>query len=141
MIRDAKPADIAAVVEIEAECFGRPWSESSFMSELDKDNCDFLVYEIDGQVAGYIIFWYILDEAEIGNVAVSGSYRRKGIACNLLDECISKHPEVGNIYLEVDKTNTGAICLYSKYGFQNSGYIKDYYGKGKDALRMTLTIR
>lgn len=140
MIRDAKPADIVSVIEIETDSFGRPWTELSFISELEKDNCNFLVYESDGQVAGYIIFWYILDEAEVGNIAVSRKHRRKGIANKLLDECVSKHPEVRKIYLEVDKTNTGAICLYTKYGFENSGYIKDYYGKGKDALRMSLTI-
>jgi len=140
LIREAKPADIGSVAEIEMASFGKPWSLSSFIAELEKDNCEFLVYEINGQVAGYIIFWYILDEAEIGNIAVSYNHRRKGIGRKLLDECISRHPEVGNIYLEVDKTNTGAICLYSKYGFKNSGYIKDYYGKGSDALRMMLSV-
>ncbi len=49
------------------------------------------MYEIDGQVAGYIIFWYILDEAEIGVIAVSKSHQRKGIAVKLIKYCITKH--------------------------------------------------
>ncbi|ADD68214.1 ribosomal-protein-alanine acetyltransferase [Denitrovibrio acetiphilus DSM 12809] len=140
MIREAEHADIDSVCLIEKEVFKRPWSESSFVAELTKVNCDFLVYEINGEVAGYIIFWYILDEGEVGNIAVSPLYRRKGIARKLLDACILMHPEVSNIYLEVDKTNAGAICLYSEYGFEDSGTIKDYYGKGMDALRMYLSI-
>jgi len=137
-MREAKPADIDAVCLIEKENFSDPWSKTSFENEFRKQNCEFLVYEIDGQVAGYIIFWYILDEAEIGNISVSKEHKRKGIAVKLLKECIKKHPEVSRIYLEVDKTNTGAICLYESFGFKTTGFIKNYYGKGKDAQRMFL---
>lgn len=125
MIREAKPADIDAIYQIEIDNFDNPWSTDSFMVEFKKQKSDFLVYEIDGQVAGYIIFWYILDEAEIGVIAVSKSHQRKGIAVKLIKYCITKHPEVNRIYLEVDKTNSGgAICLYKKFGFKTTGYIK-----------------
>lgn len=140
MIRDAKPADIEDVCRIEAENFSRPWTRVSFENELVKDNCDFLVYESDGRVAGYIIFWYILNEAEIGNIAVSVDYRRRGIAAELIKMCINKHPEVSTVFLEVEKTNTGAICLYEKFGFTETGLIRDYYGKGRDAQRMCLDL-
>jgi len=140
LIRDAKPADIDAIYQIEKENFNRPWSEISLMNEFKKQKSDFLVYEINGLVAGYIIFWYILDEAEIGIISVSKDHQRKGIAVELLKYCISMHPEVNRIYLEVDKTNSGAISLYNKFGFKTTGYIKNYYGNGKDAQRMALSF-
>lgn len=140
MIRETKPADIDSVYRVEEESFSRTWSKSSLESELEKETCEFLVFECDGVVAGYIIFWYILDEGEVGHIAVKQACRRKGIAVKLLNECINRHPEVRNIYLEVDKTNAGAICLYRKLGFLTTGEIKDYYGKGVDALRMALSI-
>jgi len=140
LIREAKPSDLGQIFAIERDNFDRPWSEVSFLNEFKKGESDFLVYETDGQVAGYIIFWYILDEAELANVAVDKKYRRKGIAARLFNHCLNKHPEVSSIYLEVDKTNTGAICLYERLGFKETGYIKDYYGKDKDALRMSLNL-
>lgn len=140
MIRDAKPADVDGIFLIEEQNFSRPWSRESFLLEFNKRNCDFLVYEEDGRVAGYIIFWYILDEAEIGNVSVSPEHRRKGIAAELIKYCFIRHPEVRRVFLEVDKTNSGAICLYKRFGFKVTGYIKDYYGKGRDAQRMFLSL-
>lgn len=139
MIRDAKPSDIDQILSIERENFDRPWSELSFLNEFKKDKCDFLVCETGGQVAGYIIFWYILDEAELANISVSKKHRRKGIAAELFNTCLKMHPDVSRIYLEVDETNTGAICLYEGFGFKKTGYIKDYYGKDMHAQRMTLS--
>jgi len=140
LIREARPSDIAQILLIEKENFQRPWSEVSLLNEFKKSCSSFLVYESDGLVAGYIIFWYILDEAELANIAVKSYYRRRGIAAELINTCIKKHPELKNIYLEVDKTNSEAICLYRRFGFRITGYIKDYYGIGKDAQRMTLSL-
>lgn len=140
MIRDARPADLEQIIAIEHENFNRPWSEISFLNEFKKNKCDFLVYEENGHVAGYIIFWYILDEAELANIAVGKKHQRKGIAAKLFNTCLKKHPEVSMIYLEVDKTNTGAICLYERLGFKTTGNIKNYYGKDKDAQRMALSL-
>jgi ribosomal-protein-alanine N-acetyltransferase len=140
LIRNAEPADIEGILLIEKDNFTNPWSEVSFMNDFKKNNCEFLVWEISGEVAGFIIFWYILDEGEIGNIAVDRKYRRQGIAEKLINGCKLKHPEVSNIYLEVEETNTGAICLYNKLGFERTGFIKDYYGTGRNALRMSCCI-
>jgi len=138
LIRDAETADLSGIMTVERESFSRPWSARSFEVEFDKQDSDFLVLESDGFIAGYIIFCYILDEAEIRNIAVGFNHRRKGIAEKLINNCLDRHPEVRWIHLEVDKTNSGAICLYNKLGFEENGLIKNYYGKGNDALRMTL---
>lgn len=141
MIRDANPADIDYILLLEQENFNRPWSRTSFENEFEKQNSEFLVYELNGHVAGYIIFWYIFNEGEIGIVSVSEKHRRKGIAAELIKTCIFKHPEVSSIFLEVDQTNTGAICLYKRLGFSETGTKKDYYGKGKDALCMCMGVK
>jgi len=140
LIRDAEPADIERIFEIEKDNFTRPWTKTSFLNEFKKQNKEFLVYEIYGQIAGYIIFWYILDEAELANVAVAKNCRRQGIAAKLLKYCIKRHPEVSRVYLEVEKTNTGAISLYRKFGFKTTGFIKNYYGNDRDAQRMCLSL-
>jgi len=140
LIRKALSADIDLILKIEQESFPTCWSASSFEGELAKNGCDFLVFESDGVMAGYIIFCYIIDEAELVRVAVSEGFRNKGIAARLLHFCINNHPEVSSIHLEVEETNNGAICLYKKFGFEETGKIADYYGKGRDAVRMSVTL-
>ncbi|WP_415238055.1 ribosomal protein S18-alanine N-acetyltransferase [Seleniivibrio woodruffii] len=137
MIRNVEHEDIDRILVIENTSFPRPWSRKSFETELFKDNCDFLVYDIDGSIAGYIVFWYILDEAELAVVAVADGFRRQGIAGRLLTYCVEKNKNINVIYLEVEKTNTSAVKLYEKKGFRTNGEIKDYYGEGRHALRMS----
>ncbi len=137
MIRNASHDDLDAILEIENGCFPRPWSRKSFEAELFKIRSDFLVYEECGEVAGYIVFWYILDEAELADVAVAEKFRRRGIASRLLTHCVEKHEEIDVIHLEVETTNVSAISLYEVMGFKPKGQIKDYYGEGRHALRMS----
>lgn len=137
MIRNAAHDDLDAILAIENSCFPRPWSRKSFESELFKIKSDFLVYEECGEVAGYIVFWYILDEAELADVAVAEKYRRRGIASRLLTHCVEKHEEIDIIHLEVEATNTSAVRMYEGMGFVPKGQIKDYYGEGRHALRMS----
>lgn len=124
---------------IEKDSFPVPWSRHSFEIELNKLNGDFLVYDIDGAVGGYIVFTYVLDEAELAVVAVSENFRRLGIAEKLLAHCIRQHAEISTVYLEVEKTNAPAVALYKKFGFNINGEIKDYYGAGRHAYRMSLS--
>lgn len=138
MIRNAAEGDLDSILAIEESCFSKPWTKKSFESELFRARNLFLVYEKDGRVAGYIVFWYILDEAEIADIAVSAEYRRNCIAEQLIRKCISERTEINIVHLEVGVDNLAAIGLYKKIGFSENGKIKDYYGHGKDALRMSL---
>ena len=45
MIRKMIPEDIPVAVEIERECFSRPWSEQSFRESLSREDTVFLVCE------------------------------------------------------------------------------------------------
>jgi len=55
----------------------------------------------------------------ITNVSVIGEYAGKGIASQLLRNCLefSKKQELGELKLEVSKENEVAIKLYKKFGF------------------------
>jgi ribosomal protein S18 acetylase RimI-like enzyme len=43
--------------------------------------------------------------------------------------------------LHVDASNTPAIALYTKAGFEKDGVITDYYGPGKPALKLLADLR
>ncbi|MGE4317960.1 MAG: ribosomal protein S18-alanine N-acetyltransferase [Deferribacterales bacterium] len=140
MIRKASADDLDAVMMIEQASFSRPWSRKSFEAELFKASGNFLVCETDGEISGYIIFWTVLDEAEIADVAVAEKFKRQRIAEKLINRCIELNTDTRVIYLEVGRENEPAVRLYKKLGFNVNGEIKDYYGAGKNALRMSLEL-
>ena len=140
LIRKMSADDVAAVVRIESECFSRPWSESALAAELDKPRCDFFVLEIDGEIVAYIGTNICLDECFIANVAVRGPFRRRGFGRALV-EYAAKNAESSScsfITLEVRKSNTAAVRLYSSVGFAAEGERKRFYSEpDEDALIMT----
>lgn len=134
---------IPQVAALERACFSRPWSEESLQSELWNDSAVIIVAESeDGAVLGYAGLQTVLDEGYITNVAVDNTYRRQGIA----DELIAAFVRFGQaklafLTLEVRASNAPAIALYAKHGFVEVGRRKNYYDDPKeDALLMTLTF-
>lgn len=132
---------IPSVALIERECFGEcAWSENALETSLDADGSNFFVALCDGEIAGYVGMNCVLDEGYITNVAVSGSYRRKGVAdklINALDECMNDL-NLSFISLEVRVSNNPAIALYEKNGYKNLGVRKAFYRlPTEDAYIMT----
>lgn len=134
---------IPQVAALERACFSRPWSEDALRSELWNDAAVIIVAEgEDGSVLGYAGLQTVLDEGYITNVAVDSTYRRQGIA----DELIAAFVRFGQaklafLTLEVRASNAPAIALYAKHGFVEVGRRKNYYDDPKeDALLMTLTF-
>ena len=65
---------------------------------------------------GYVVAWFVLDEGEIGNLAVAGEARRHGIGARLLDAAIDAvgTSDVDTLYLEVrelERGRAGAVRL------------------------------
>ncbi len=132
---------IADVALIERECFGEcAWSENALETSLTTDGSNFFVALCDGKIAGYVGMNCVLDEGYITNVAVSGNYRRRGVAdklINALDECMESL-KLSFISLEVRVSNTPAITLYVKNGYKNLGVRKAFYRlPTEDAYIMT----
>ena len=127
---------------LERICFTRPWSRRMLAEELDNACAAFLVAEEPetGQVLGYAGLLVMADEGYITNVAVSPDCRRQGIAAQLLR--VFCDFAVGNrlafLTLEVRPTNTAAIALYRRFGFEEVGRRRNYYDLPKeDALILT----
>ena len=121
---------VKEVAELEKQCFSTPWSETSLLEELNKNNSYFLVaIHTTGQLVGYIGFNFILDEGYITNIAVHTNFRRCGIARNLLQEIIdfSQRRQLKFVSLEVRKSNIPAISLYEKMGFSSVGERTNFY--------------
>ncbi len=140
LVRAAEAKDVAAIAEIERQCFAVPWSEDSLYHDIVENAVAFyLVAEIEGHVCGYVGVWKILDEGHITNVAVEPACRRRHIASAMLDVLFAVTGADGIVRytLEVRKENEAAIALYSGKGFVAAGLRKGYYeDNGEDAVIM-----
>lgn len=132
-----QPEHVAAVAEMERQCFSDPWSEKSVASELDNPLSLWLIAEADGVVAGYVGSQTVLDSADMMNLAVSQDFRRQGIGeqlVNSLTEALAEK-DVKTLLLEVRISNEPAKQLYQKLGFEIVGKRPRYYEKPReDAL-------
>ena len=125
---------VSAVTELEKQNFSLPWDEASVRSELTNQLALWLVAVEDGQVVGYVGSQTVMQEADMMNIAVADSHRRRGIARTLVEELI-RLLDAYQLTLEVRASNVPAIALYESMGFQQVGLRKNYYKMPKeDAL-------
>lgn len=126
---DTNPSVFSALSALDKKCVGAEgWSAESFISEVAKNNGIVICCYVDMRVAGLISGYFAGDEADITSVAVAEDYRRHGIALRLMHEFEKSLPEyISEIFLEVRETNTPAISLYQKCGFENLSVRKKFY--------------
>jgi ribosomal-protein-alanine N-acetyltransferase len=138
-----RPADVPAVHRIERLSYSVPWSEPTFRGLLQRADAELLVVELDGQLAGYAVFWQVLDQGELGNVAVDPVHRRRGLARRLVAAVMERAGERGvrELFLEVRPSNTGARQLYESLGFARVGQRRNYYQEPvEDAVVMRVFL-
>jgi ribosomal-protein-alanine N-acetyltransferase len=142
-MRRAREADVDRILAIEQASFADPWSRSAFVELLDDPRVAFLIADAGGTVRGYIVAWFVLDEGEIGNLAVHADARRQGVGALLLDAAIAavRKSRVESLYLEVRDSNAAARALYASRGFAEVGRRREYYRRPKeDALVLRLDL-
>lgn len=114
---------------LDKQCVGNDgWSAESFKSEAEKDN-GIMLYAVENEVVtGLICGYFAADEADITSVAVAPEYRRRGIAARLMEEFLGTLPDITEcIFLEVRESNSAAIGLYEKFGFEKLSIRKNFY--------------
>ena len=139
-LRRLEADDLAEVEAIERESYPTPWSRAMFDAELRKPSSLALgAFIEDDLLVGYAFVSRYVDAWHVMNVAVSLAFRRRGIAVALLErlfEITATDPRRGYT-LEVRVSNTGAIALYEKLGFEARGVRRGYYTDNReDALIM-----
>ena len=83
-ICDAAAAHLPQLAALERACFSAPWTRAQLAGQLPDDRHVFLIAAAGETVLGYANFLHVLDEGDIGNVAVAPEHRRQGIADALL---------------------------------------------------------
>jgi [ribosomal protein S18]-alanine N-acetyltransferase len=139
-LRRLEPRDLDTVEDIEQTSYPTPWSRSMFAAELRKPSSLAIAAYIEtGEVVGYAFISRYVDAWHVMNVAVTPGLRRRGIATALLErlfEVTASDPRRGYT-LEVRVSNSEAIRLYERLGFEARGIRRGYYTDNReDALIM-----
>ena len=128
-IRPMTKEDCVQVAAIEATSFSVPWSLKAFTETVEKENFRYFVAEDEGEIIGYCGFLFVLDEAEIPNVCVKSSARKRGVGKQMMSVLMEEAKKLGMavLYLEVRESNTPARALYKSLGFEENGIRKNFY--------------
>ena len=135
-----KRRDLRQVLRIETVVFPEPWSPEVFQSELALRKGRLYRAAWDGEdMAGYIGFMIVEDEAHMTTIATAPAWQRTGVATTMIVDGVRvlRADGVKHISLEVAANNEPAQTLYRRFGFAPVGVRKGYYPvTGQDALVM-----
>jgi ribosomal-protein-alanine N-acetyltransferase len=139
-IEKLKRRDLRKLLPIESLVFPEPWSPEVFNSELALRKGRLYRAAWDGdELAGYIGFLIVDEEAHMTTIATAPPYQRSGLAITMIVDAMRTLREGGvkHISLEVAANNKPAQSLYRRFGFAPVGVRKNYYPvTGQDALVM-----
>jgi ribosomal-protein-alanine N-acetyltransferase len=144
VVRDMIPSDIQEVLAVETSSFTSPWTENAVRSEPGSFGSIARVAVCDGNIAGFLFARRVFEEAELLQVAVSPLFRRRGLARLLMEDLIDllKAAPAKKVFLEVRISNTAAVSLYRRFGFEETGIRRDYYRSPvEDAVLMELQMK
>ena len=139
VIRTMTSADLPTVFDIELDSYSMPWGDETFRGLLRRRDAEALVAEQLAEVIGYAIYWWVADQAELGNVAVAAKARGQGVGAALVSAVLMRSHRRGvrEVFLEVRPSNRVAQRLYERLGFLPVGRRRNYYARPtEDALVM-----
>lgn len=134
-IENAGIEDFDLLATLDAVDDGAQWTIGMFGEEFERPQSILRVARSNVSIAGFIVMANYGDEWTLMNIFVEPTFRRQGIARQLLEDAIVG---VGDqsITLEVRSTSLGAIALYESCGFRSEGTRPKYYPLGVDAIIM-----
>jgi ribosomal-protein-alanine acetyltransferase len=148
LIRPMEAGDLDRVVAIAAVLPLAPqWSPILYAEAIVAENLPLrvaLVAAGAGEVAGFSVASMVPPESELESIVVAESFQGRGIGQALLGAMLRELERLGaaETILEVRKSNSAAIRLYRRMGFNDAGFRAGYYqSPQEDALVMRLSIR
>lgn len=126
--------------------FGEAWTASQLTALMMLPGSTLIVAEMDGRVVGFALSRCVLDECELLLLAVDPTVRRRGVGSAILQQVKQDAAAQGacHLMLEVRESNSQALALYGRAGFNEVGRRRNYYrtldGLLLDALSMKAEI-
>jgi ribosomal-protein-alanine N-acetyltransferase len=125
LVRTGSERDYPAIARIQQQC-----PEAAQWPVGDYSGYQTLVALVDSVAAGFCAWRQTsLHEAELLNLGVDPAMRRQGVGRALLERLAAV--VTGDIFLEVAEPNLGAIALYRRLGWVQTGIRRGYYCEGR----------
>lgn len=155
MLRPMAPGDVDAVYALECSVFPHPWSRANFVDSLASGYDAWVAHDAadgsqaqagEGQLIGYFLLMYALDEAHLLDVAVAAPCQGRGLGRFLLERIAARARAMGmtSVFLEVRPSNERALAVYRRHGYLEIGRRKGYYpahaGRREDAIVMRMGL-
>lgn len=127
-LRPLQEQDLDRIMVIEERAYPYPWTRGIF-SDCLKHNYHCLLHEDNGEIIAYGVISAAVEEMHILNLTVEPEKQNQGLGKRLLTtlEMIGRGLDAKECFLEVRPSNTSAIRLYTKHGFNEIGLRKNYY--------------
>ena len=142
--RTMRTSDVELVAQNEAAAYDHPWTKRIIVDCL-RAGYQCWVLANKQQIVAHAVLSVAIGECHLLTLCVRPDHQRKGYGRKLfnllLDRAQKQEAEI--CFLEVRRTNAGAIELYRSMGFVQTGERKNYYpGKGdrEDALIMSRNL-
>ena len=146
LIRDYRTGDLDVLWDIDQVCFepGVAYTRVELRFHVSDPRSVTLVAESGDGVSGFAVGR--VEDAAAGHVItvdVLPQARHRGVGTALMTalhaELVSRKARIS--YLEVDQANAAAIRFYHQLGYARAGPLPDYYGTGRDAVKMVRLLR
>lgn len=137
---------INLIYKLENKIFTDPWTKKMIKGEFNNKLAVILgiINTKTKELVGYSFLFSIYDEIHLNNIALKKDSRNKGLGKKMMDYIIKYGCEnyFTRITLEVRESNTEALNLYYKYGFELISRRKGYYSSPKeDALILMKNLK
>lgn len=140
MLRTARPADLPALLALEAQFPGDRMSARQFRHHLANPQAALRVLAEGGEVLGYTLVLVRAGTrpARLYSIAVDRTRRGLGLGAQLLRDAERCAVRFGRdrLRLEVRADNRAALALYQGAGYRPFGRRPAYYQDGMDAVRL-----
>lgn len=127
-LRPMRESDLDAVMAVEVRAYPFPWTRGIFRDCLDAGYAMWL-QERQGSVVGYGVLSIAADEAHVLNLCTASGNEGQGLGQRMLQTLlkIARGNGAQRVFLEVRPSNTRAITLYERSGFNEIGRRPRYY--------------
>ena len=153
-------ADLDAILAIESISHIHPWTRGNFVDSLAAGHWAYCIRpQLDQAIQGsyldpeilwaYCILFPAVDELHLLNITVSPKLRQLGLGSRIMTaiEGVAAQQNFPRMLLEVRPSNTAAVSLYNKLGYEQIGLRKGYYpadlqtGSREDALVLAKSVK
>ncbi len=126
--RNATIEDLDDIMTINDQ-FDLKWTHDKFMEVFDNKIPLILAFKQDGTLVGYLVYFCVLDEGRIINIAIDKEHHGKSYGRRLIHYSLEEMYNMNMHYalLDVKTDNFPAVGLYTAMGFQILCRRPNYY--------------